>query len=240
VTLQDALQRMGFAMDRTTVVFDAIDEPGMLRGITRPAADLRRELGVREGQLLALMAGHVREWKGQGAVLRGLALLPPQVRDRLVIAFAGGVSRGSEAYYAELQAFVEANGLAGSVRFLGERTDVPDLMNAADMVIHASTTPEPFGLVVLEGMLLGKLVLASRRGGPTEIIRPGTGVLFDPDAPEELARELSRAVLDEAARTSVGEAARTRAREFGPISRTAREVEALYQVPRVRRKLRAG
>ena len=56
----------------------------------------------------------------------------------------------------------------------------------------ASTTPEPFGLVVVEGMALGRAVIAAALGGPLETIAPGTGLLFDPTRPDLLAEQLTR------------------------------------------------
>jgi len=87
-------------------------------------------------------------------------------------------------------------------------------MNAADIVVHASTDPEPFGIVVVEGMALGKAVLASALGGPLEIITPGTGLLFDPAHPEQLAAAIDRVAADANFRGELGRAARERADVF--------------------------
>ena len=55
----------------------------------------------------------------------------------------------------------------------GFRADIPDVMNAWDVVVHASVRPEPFGRVILEGMLLGKPVVATAAGGVPELIDDG-------------------------------------------------------------------
>ena len=96
----------------------------------------------------------------------------------------------------ELHALAARHGLTGQVHLLGSRDDVPALMNAADAIVHASVQPEPFGLVVVEAMALGKPVVASNLGGPSETVTPGTGLLFDPDDPAALAHQL-QAVLDQ-------------------------------------------
>jgi glycosyltransferase involved in cell wall biosynthesis len=74
------------------------------------------------------------------------------------------------------------------VHFLGFRDDVPRLMTFVDLVLHTSVAPEPFGRVIVEAMLAGTPVLATRAGGPVEIVQePDTGVLVPPGDPEALA-----------------------------------------------------
>jgi glycosyltransferase involved in cell wall biosynthesis len=113
------------------------------------------------------------------------------------------------------------------VHFLGARGDVPDLMNAADVVIHASTVAEPFGLVVVEAMALGRPVIASKLGGPGEIVAPGTGWTFDPTEPRQLARCIEEALGDPARAREVGRAAIERANAFS-IEATVAGVERVY------------
>jgi glycosyltransferase involved in cell wall biosynthesis len=113
------------------------------------------------------------------------------------------------------------------VRFLGERTDAAEIMAAADIVLHASTSPEPFGLVLIEAMLLGRPVVASALGGPLEIVTPGAGLLFDPTQPEALAAILARLAADPVLRAQLGEAGLRRAGEF-TVARTAGAIEVLY------------
>ena len=91
-------------------------------------------------------------------------------------------------YAGELKALASTPALAGRVEFLGQRDDIPLIMQAADVIVHTSVAPEPFGRVVAEGMLSGRAVIASRAGGPTEMIRNGeTGWLFAPGDAGELA-----------------------------------------------------
>ena len=90
-------------------------------------------------------------------------------------------------YAGELRALASTPALAGRVDFLGQRDDIPRLMQAADVIVHTSVAPEPFGRVVAEGMLSGRAVIASHAGGPAELIRQGeTGWLFAPGDAGEL------------------------------------------------------
>ncbi len=99
-----------------------------------------------------------------------------------------------EAYPLLLERRAAALGLAERVHFLGYRDDVPALMREVDVVVHASTAPEPFGRVVVEAMLASTPVVATCVGGVPEIIEHGvTGLLVspgDPSALEEAVRAL--------------------------------------------------
>ncbi len=68
---------------------------------------------------------------------------------------------GSQWTLAELQREVERLGLSGKVGFTGFVEDVPAAMRSLDVIVHASTDPEPFGMVIIEGMACGKAVIAS-------------------------------------------------------------------------------
>ena len=228
-TMEKFLQSQGFPQGRISVIYDTVEEAELRSRLRRTPPDVRGELQVGADQLLVTMVGHIRDWKGQDVLVRALAGMPPLLGGRLVVAFVGGVGRGSEQYHHSLLRLVEENNLHDRVRFLGERADAADLMAAADIVVHASTRPEPFGLVVLEGMLLGRPMIASSLGGPAEIIRDGDGLLFDPSDPANLTSALIRLSEDEAERQRLGEAGQRRARAFGTVEKTVRQTEALYR-----------
>jgi glycosyltransferase involved in cell wall biosynthesis len=70
-------------------------------------------------------------------------------------------------------------------------------MKAVDVVLHTSTAPEPFGRVIVEGMLARKPVIATRAGGAQEIVAHGeTGLLVPPSSPNALARALQTLTAD--------------------------------------------
>jgi glycosyltransferase involved in cell wall biosynthesis len=155
-------------------------------------------------------------------------LLPERVRDRLRVCYAGATAKVDSDYEAELRAEIAAGGLGDCVSFLGSRSDVPDLYGAADIAVHASTTPEPFGLVVPEAMALNCAVIAASSGGPTEVITPGTGFLCDPYVPAEYARALEQLVEDDSLRSAIAAAAPARASHFS-IQRTVESTQRVYE-----------
>ena len=93
---------------------------------------------------------------------------------------------------------------------------------------HGRLQPEPFGLVVVEAMVLGKPVIASCRGGPAETVAPGCGLLFDPGDPSQLSGAIMRLVASQPERQALGVHAAARAEAFS-IERNVRAVEAVYR-----------
>lgn len=207
------LTTQGVPADRIHLIYPGVDIEGFRRRVTRPAAEVRAALGVRE-QVLVVMVGNVRHWKGQDIVLDALQQLPPDQRARLRVCFVGATSVTDADYLASLQETVSRVGLEGTVMFLGSRNDVPDLLNAADIALHASRVPEPFGIVVVEAMAMGKPVIATGFGGPAEVLTATSGRTFRPEKPEELARVLNELVANAELRASLGAAALERVKAF--------------------------
>jgi hypothetical protein len=110
----------------------------------------------------------------------------------------GAALYGEDAYAEKLRRQVTALDLADRVHFLGFRSDVFDLMSLANAVVHTAVAPEPFGRVLVEGMLARRPVVASRAGGAVEVIEDGiSGVLVAPNDPDALAQALTELLSDE-------------------------------------------
>jgi len=181
-TAQAFVARGGRA-DKVRVVYNAIDPAPFDAAAAGP--DLGRlELGLPAGRPLVGVFGRLAAWKGQHVVLQALPRLPG-----VELVLVGDAIFPGEAEYAQsLRDQAQALGVAERVHFLGFRDDIPRLMRAMDIVVHASVAAEPFGRVIAEAMLAGRPVIASRAGGVLEIIEDGvTGRLVTPGCPDDLA-----------------------------------------------------
>jgi glycosyltransferase involved in cell wall biosynthesis len=124
---------------------------------------------------------------------------------------------GEEAYADGLRDLARRLGVEQDVEWRGFRDDVAAELARLDILVHASTTPEPFGQVIVEGMAAGLPVIATAAGGPLEIIRSGhDGILVPPGDPEPLARALRSLADDPDGRRVIGEQARRSSRRFSP------------------------
>jgi glycosyltransferase involved in cell wall biosynthesis len=227
--IEQSLVAKGIPAERIVQIYDGIDTAAVRAHGKRDVAEVRRELGVEPDDILVAMVGHLRPWKGQDVTLEAVQRLGPALRRRLKIVFVGGVGHGNEAYAAGLRETITRQGLDATVSLLGERTDAPAIMQASDIVLHASTKPEPFGLVVVEGMALGRAVVAAGIGGPAEVVTPESGLLFDPTRPETLAAALESLAADPEKRRQLGEGGRRRAEDFS-LQRNVDAVQTLYRL----------
>jgi glycosyltransferase involved in cell wall biosynthesis len=172
------------------------------------------------------MVGRLAQWKGQDVFLRAFA--EAFAGQPVHACLLGSAMFGEDAYAAELSALAEQLGVADQVHFLGFREDVWAELATFDLLVHASTTPEPFGQVILEGMAAGLAVVASAEGGPTEIITAEVdGLLIPPRDPTLLATALLRLHADPALRERLGAAGRVTAARYSPAA-TATALLAVY------------
>lgn len=199
-----------------------------------PIADLDVLAGVPAAPLGTVRIGLVAtfgRWKGHEVFMRAVARLPP---DRLIRAYIIGGSLydtvGSQFTIAELRALAQQLQLGDRLAFTGMVEDVAPALRALDVVVHASTQPEPFGLVIAEGMACGRAVVASAAGGAAEIVQPGIDALVHaPGDVDGLAGALSQAVADPALRIRLGAAARSSASARFDALQFARAFADLYQ-----------
>ena len=162
-------------------------------------ATLRREWNPR-GLLVAAIFGRLSRWKGQDVLIRAAARL-----QNLTVWIVGDAlfTEDDHAYAAELKAL--AKSLGSRISFLGFRNDVAALMRAADIIVHCSVSPEPFGRVLVEGMLSRKPVIAAMAGGPREIMDDGkTGLLVPPGDDQALANALAQLAASPTRREEMG------------------------------------
>jgi glycosyltransferase involved in cell wall biosynthesis len=182
---------------------------------------------IQSGRLIGLV-GRISPWKGQDIFINAAAIVRgrfPDARFQII----GAPMFGEEEFERGLHALVEKLQLNGSIEFTGFRTDVPELMSKLDVLVHASTTGEPFGQVVIEGMALGKPVVATRGGGVPEIVdHPRTGFLVPMGNAPEMAAAIMALLEDPVRSAEMGRAGRDRVARFFNVDRTAAEVQALY------------
>jgi glycosyltransferase involved in cell wall biosynthesis len=194
--------------------FDAARFPDTSVDITA----LRGELDLKGSRVLGVF-GRITPWKGQDVVMRALGQVPSGLA-----LFVGDEEDGG--YAKELRLLAAKLGVADRVRFLGFREDVPQLMRLVDCVVHASTDPEPFGRVIVEGMLAGRPVIATRAGGIPEIIEDGvSGILITPGSPDELAGALLRILSDPVGAARMAASGQARALAVFSEARMLREIE---------------
>jgi glycosyltransferase involved in cell wall biosynthesis len=150
--------------------------------------------------------GRITSWKGQHVFLRALAELP-DVRG-LIVGDALFTDE-DRRYSQELRDLAAQLRISDRIHFTGFCPDILPLLLSVDVVAHCSTSPEPFGRVIVEAMLAGRPVIAARAGGALEILADNrTGLFVKPGDPHALASAIQRLLGDQEFATEIGQAAK--------------------------------
>jgi glycosyltransferase involved in cell wall biosynthesis len=197
-----------------------------------PVADLAGLAGLPPASpgtaTIGLVATFAR-WKGHTLFLDMLRALAKTNTFRAYII--GGPlyeTPASQVSFEQLKAVIEQYGLADRVGMTGF-TDSASALRALDIVVHASTKPEPFGLVIAEAMAIGKPVVISGAGGVSELVSDGsTGLVYPAGRADDMAHQVRRLLEDRPLRASIGSAAHKSAAHQFHKDRFTRQVIDLY------------
>jgi glycosyltransferase involved in cell wall biosynthesis len=170
-------------------------------------------------------------WKGHAVFLDAVSRLPPEPPVRAYVV--GGAiygTAGSEVDVAALRRRAAELGIADRVGFTGFVDDPAAAMRALDAVVHASTQPEPFGLVIAEAMACARPVVVSAAGGAAELVDDGRDALaVPPGDAAALAGAIRRLAQDAGLRARLGAAGRAKAEREFDRARLAAEVAPVYR-----------
>ncbi|WP_217921317.1 glycosyltransferase family 4 protein [Miltoncostaea oceani] len=172
------------------------------------------------------LVGRIAPWKGQHLFIDAFARAFGEGREEGAII--GSPLFGEEEYAQEVRQASARLGLGDRVSFRGFREDVPAELARLDVLVHASTIPEPLGQTVLEGMAAGLPVVVPDAGGPAEVVIDGAnGMHYPLGDPAGMADALRRLRDDHGLRSRLGAAAPAALHRFAPEVVGAR-IEALY------------
>jgi glycosyltransferase involved in cell wall biosynthesis len=194
---------------------------------------VRAALGIQPETIVILQAGRLDPYKGHRLHLKALAELGSGFAWQAL--FVGSAQPTGKSYARSLEKLREKLGLTARVEFLGHRSDVDELMTAADIFCHPNIGPEPFGMVFVEAMLAGLPVVATEMGGAKEILSDGGGLLVAPKA-APLAHALRGLMVNRSLREEMGQKGREIARgRYTMESATRGLAEALSELTNRRR-----
>lgn len=210
-----------FPPRRACTIYNGID---LTRFTPAPTAALRTKLGLDADTILVGAVGNVRAPKGYPVLLRSIALL----RERglkLHLALAGD---DSGALADELRALRTELALDDTVSLIGFVDDVPNFLNGLDLFVLSSLS-EGFSLSTVQALAVGLPVVATRSGGPEEIVVHGTsGLLVAPGSVDALAGGLQSVAQDSSERRRLASAARVRAESAFSVEAMLQAYNTLY------------
>ncbi|MCP9830097.1 glycosyltransferase [Synechococcus sp. JJ3a-Johnson] len=226
VVMQDLLDE-GAPPERARLIYSGLDCNRFAAGDERSARRqaMRSALGLSDDRIALICVANLFSYKGHADLLNALGLLRNRLTsnvDLLLVGRDAGERAALEAQAARL-------GLSASVRFLGERGDVPDLLAASDIGVLASHE-EGFSNAVLEGMAAGLPMVVSDVGGNAEAVTGGEcGHVVPARAPDALALALADLIGDAGRRQTMGEASRLRVAASFSLDACVAAYESLYE-----------
>jgi glycosyltransferase involved in cell wall biosynthesis len=197
----------------TPLVYPGVSLDRFNRSSVPSPAEARRKLGLPlHGPIIGIV-GRLQRWKGIHVLVEAMPKVLQKYPDAHCLV-VGGKHNLEPDYEDFVKDKITALKLQDKVILAGLQSNVPDWMQAMDVFVHASDN-EPFGIVIIEAMALGKPVIAGNGGGPTEIITDGKNGLLTPygDA-NALADAILRYLNDQEFAQNAAIAAQQRALDF--------------------------
>ena len=183
---------------------------------------LREELGIRESDPLIGIVARLHEQKGHVYLLQAMKLLIESYPATHLVIVGDGPLR------SYLEAFTKNLALEEHVHFLGYQQDGAKLMHAFDIFVHPSLY-EGFGLAVLEAMMVGKPIVATRVSAIPELVIHGkTGLLVPPRDVGALADAICKLLENPSLAKELGRQARKRAEEHFSVGKMVDSTVRIY------------
>jgi glycosyltransferase involved in cell wall biosynthesis len=191
------LARTRMAPERTSVIHNGVD---LVRFHPGRSASLRAKLGIAADAVVIGALGNVRPAKAYDVLVRAAARLPAELPPWRVVI----VGEGTPAALEELERQSQGLGIGDSVWFAGFREDPAEVLRNFDVFVLSSRS-EGFSLATVQALATGLPVVATRSGGPEEILNGSeAGVLVPPDDPDALGGALAGLVADAGLRRQLG------------------------------------
>jgi len=223
---RDFITRHHVSEERIRLIYNGVDTDRFSpAGRDAHRGPLRRQLGLREHEVLLLIVAHNFRLKGVPSLLRAVGQLAEDGRP-VRLAIVGG--RASRRW----KKFAQQVGAAAATRFLGSVNDPSPYYAAADVYVHP-TFYDPCSLVVLEALASGLPVVTSRYNGAGELITPGVEgeLIDDPADAGDLAEKLGPMFNEEHRRTLARAARRLALRHT--LKHNFQQIETLYRDLRI-------
>lgn len=189
-------------------------------------ARFRRALGAGDDDVIIAQVGRIEDGKGLTTHIDALVAMTQNPSWQLWVV--GGAQRPKEVtYLRDLIDAIATKGLGGRVRFLGQRTDIDHVLQAADIYCQPNRSPEGFGITFVEALYAGCPVITTRMGGAEEILDHSCGILVEPNDVAALATALDALVCDRMTRRRLGAAGPARAAQLSDPHKRVAQFEAV-------------
>jgi glycosyltransferase involved in cell wall biosynthesis len=230
--------------DRVRIIYNAIDLGRFSLGEAAVRLRIRSELNVPYDTPVVIMIGNVQTVKGHFLLAEAACSVVKRYPETRFVIVAGSVGpnyasslRGRIKSMLKLpydnlsvmKSVVASAGQGSSFVFIGNRSDIPELLAASDILVFIPQKAEGFGRPLIEAMAAGIPVVATDIGPTREILGEGTGVLVETGSSEVVARALVTLLSDQELCGKMGRSGRERATQLFSIHDYCAKVTKVYE-----------
>jgi len=220
----------GVSPDRVTLIHRGVD-------LSRYPFFARKYDGPKRDSFKIINVGRITPIKGHQEFIRAVHLFSKRFQN-FEAWIVGAADGKNQAYLRELKLMTARLGLESHIKFLGTRRDIPELLQAADLLVLSSKIPEAFGRVLIEAGASGTAVIASRIGGILDIIDDQeNGLLFGPENYEEMSLAMERLIRDRSLCKKLAQALRKKVETEFTLDQMVEKTRRVYQEVRQQKKI---
>lgn len=228
--VKEKLVELTIPSQKVEVIYPPVDlEKFNLQFYEKEGRQLRKRVTGSLDKKIVGMVGCFVEWKGHKVFIEAMQRVFQKRKDVFAL-LVGDDPLPGRGTRCEIERMVKDLGMSKKILFLGHQNNVQIPLAAMDIFVHASVEPEPFGRVIVEAMGMERAVIATKPGGPEEIVENGvTGFLVPPGDSAALADKILELLSNESLCQSFGKKAREVVLERFNVRENIRQMERLYQ-----------
>ncbi len=204
-------------------------DPNMLADVEQiDKSALTKELGINGQAINCVYIGQIYPPKGIHYLLEAVALVKDEFPNIRLYIVGDHIIEEYKGYMNDLEKIIDRHKMSEHIMFTGWRSDALEIVSLLDILVHPSLS-EGFGRAVLEGMALGKPVIASKVGGLREIIKDGeNGFLVEPENSRDIAEKMRLLLGDISLRNRLGKMAKQTVFSEYLIQDKITQIEAIW------------
>lgn len=211
---------------KISVVYDGIALEKL--DIKADGNSFRKRFNIPEDAFIVGLVGLLIPWKGQDLFIDAASLLQDKIPN-LKMLIIGGIPEDCVDYEKHLRLKVVNKKLTETIVFTDHISKMEPAYNGLDIVVSASTNPEPLGTVIIESMAMGCTIIAPDHGGAAEMLDHGhTGLLFKAGSTEDFAESVLKLFNSSQLSLELAKNARIEAKKMFSIKRHAHNVQKIY------------
>ncbi|MDT8426771.1 MAG: glycosyltransferase family 4 protein [Methyloprofundus sp.] len=224
---QSIQDKLNIPAEKITVIYDGLELDKL--DINANGQHFRKQHHITQDNFTVGLVGLLIPWKGQEIFIDAAQQLKDKI-PQLKMLIVGGTPDDCQAYETKLKARVKNEGLSNIIQFTGHSTNMPEVYQGLDIVVSASTSPEPLGTVVIESMTLARPLIGPNHGGAAEMMTHNkTGLLFTPKDATSLANAIETFYNFATLRAALSQAARKHALKTFAVKTHVDQVQNQYK-----------